>query len=426
MKNLLNKKDELTRREVVKTFAKGFLGLSMVPFVSNAQSQNSNQATGKAKSVIFIRVTGGLSHVDSFDIKEANKDSISASAPIKTSADGIRIGKYFPKMAEQMHHCAIINSMYVTQGTHKEAGYFMNTGYESRGTIVHPDLGSWLCKVTKKSSTSLPPFIKVGTPRSLGGGFLGSSHAALPLADPMKGLLNTSLPKGSSKESFDKKYSLMNELNNEFSRKFKSKNTTSYHQAYEDSLKLMNSKDLDVFNASKEDKKMQELYGKNKFGQGCLVARRLVEKGIKFVEITHGGWDHHFNIYEEFGEKAVSLDQGVGALIKDLSSRGLLDSTLVVVATEFGRSPELNSRAGRNHHPVAFSNFLAGGGIKGGQKYGETDPMGNKIIKNKVETPDFHATIAHAMGAPLGHSVMSPKGRPITMIDKGKPILSIF
>ncbi|MCM8530071.1 MAG: DUF1501 domain-containing protein, partial [Lentisphaeraceae bacterium] len=170
MKNILKKQNDFTRREVMGTLAKTLLGLNMLPYIANAENKTAKQATGTAKSVIFIRVTGGLSHVDSFDIKEANKDAMSASSPIKTSADGIRVGKYFPKLAEQMHHCAIINSMYVTQGTHKEAAYVMNTGYESRGTTVHPDLGSWICKETKQNSSSLPPFIKVGTPRNLGGG----------------------------------------------------------------------------------------------------------------------------------------------------------------------------------------------------------------------------------------------------------------
>ena len=190
--------------------------------------------------------------------------------------------------------------------------------------------------------------------------------------------------------------------------------------------KLMNSKDLEVFNIRKEKQSVKEAYGDNPFGQSCLLARRLVEKGIRFIEVTHEGWDYHYGIYDEFADNAVSLDQGTAALLADLSSRGLLESTLVVFSTEFGRSSQLNERAGRNHHPIAYSSWLAGAGIKGGQKYGKTDDQGERVVDKKVKVEDFNATIAYAMGLPLDHVETSPEGRPFKIADKGKPLTNLF
>ena len=424
MVNLFNKADELSRRELMKTMAKGLLALNIVPL--SAQNKSMMSGTAKAKSVIFIAVAGGLSQADSFDIKEANKDANKASSPIKSSADGIRVGKHFSKLAKHMDKCAVINSMSNTQGAHREASYLMASSYEPRGTIEHPELGAWVNKMATNNSGALPSFIKVGQSGKLGGGFFGSRYAALPVADPEKGLMHIDRPNGMSKDKFNQQFTLLTQLNREFAQKVKNQHVGSYHQVYEDALKLMNSKDLDVFDISKESNTTKEAYGKNNFGQSCLLARRLVEKGVRYIELKHGGWDHHFGIYDEFAGNAVSLDQGVAALLTDLSSKGLLDSTLVVFTTEFGRNPELNSRAGRNHYPIAYSSWLAGGGIKGGQKYGETDNLGKKVVKNKVKVGDFNATIAYALGLNLEHTETAPGGRPIKITDKGKPITSLF
>ena len=426
MKALFNKADDLTRRELVKGMAGAFLGLHIIPLSTQAQTGKPAAGGGKAKSVIFIKVTGGLSHVDSFDIKEKNKDAMKASGAVKSSADGILVSKHFPKIARQMDKIALINSMFNTQGAHREAQYLLTTGYERRGTVVHPHFGSWVSKLGPNKSIDIPSFVKVGGKDGLGGGFFGSMYSPLPVADPQIGLKNVKKPSGVNEETFNKRLALMDEINRELERKVKNTMTVSYQHVYKDAVKLMNSKDLDVFNISKESSKIRAAYGENNFGQSCLLARRLVEKGVRYIELTHEGWDYHFDIYDDFAENAVSLDQGVAALMEDLSSRGLLDSTLVVFATEFGRSAELNGRAGRNHHPTAYTNWLAGAGIKGGQKYGITDDQGAKIVDKKVSVADFNATIAYAMGLPLEHVETSPEGRPFKIADKGKALTMLF
>ena len=425
MKDIFLKSDELTRRHMVKGLAAGLLGLNFVPELS-ARSTSTLRGGGKAKSVIFINVSGGFSQVDSFDIKEANKDAMKAAAPIKSSADGIRVGKFFPKMAQQMDKFAQINSMFNTQGAHNPAQYLMSTGYEQRGTVMHPDLGGWINRLATRTSGDIPSYVKVGESKGQGCGFFGSKYAALPVASAVQGLQNIKRPRKISQTQFNERLSLMQQINKVYEKKVKTAKTDSYDLIYKDAVQLMQSKDLDVFDIAKESKATKELYGEDNFGQGCLLARRLVEQGVRCIEVTHGGWDFHYGIYEDIVEIAPSLDQGVAALMADLSSKGLLDSTLVAFVTEFGRSPELNSRAGRNHHPVAYTCMLAGGGVKGGQKYGKTDAMGKKVIENKVKVPDFNATIAYAMGLPLDHVEMSPEGRPFKIADKGKPITSIF
>ena len=197
---------------------------------------------------------------------------------------------------------------------------------------------------------------------------------------------------------------------------------------YDEAVKLMRSKDLLAFDLSEEAQKTRNSYGDNPFGQGCLLARRLVENGVRFVEVNNGGWDTHNDNFTRVEEKCNVLDQGLATLIADLHDRGKLDETLVVLATEFGRTPTIQAdrQNGRNHYPQAFSCLLAGGGIKGGIRYGKTDEEGREVIEDMVEVPDFNATIAHAMGIPLEKEIMSPSRRPFTVADKGKPILDLF
>ena len=426
MKNLLNKVNEYNRRQIVSGLAKSLLAVNVVPGMLHAAPRVISRGGGKAKSVICIKVLGGLSQVDSFDIKEQNKDAMRGSEPIKSNADGIRVGKFFPKMANHMDKFALINSMYNTQGAHIEARYLMSSSYEKRGTIKHPHLGGWVNKLATNTSGSIPSYIKLGKTNELGSGFFGSKYAALPIAEPTHGVRNVALPFGVSQQDYNKRLSEVDKINRQFEHKVKNNITDSYHMVYEEALKLMQSTDLEVFDIGREKQSTQELYGKNNFGQGCLLARRLVEKGVRFVEVSHDGWDFHYGLYDQITDLAPSLDQGVAALMADLKARGLLDTTMVAVVTEFGRKPELNTSAGRNHHTLGYTCMLAGGGVKGGKKYGKTDSQGNKIIKDRVKVRDFNATIAYAMGLPLNHVEISPGGRPFRIADKGKPVKAIF
>jgi uncharacterized protein (DUF1501 family) len=195
---------------------------------------------------------------------------------------------------------------------------------------------------------------------------------------------------------------------------------------YRDAVKLMTSEDLKAFDINQEPTDVREAYGDNGFGQGVLLARRLVENNVRFVEVQLGGWDNHTNIFTSVADRGATVDRALSALIGDLEQRGLLDETLIVLATEFGRTPRINQNEGRDHYPRAFSGLIAGGGIKGGQAYGKTDESGSRVIENPVLVPDFNATIATALGLPVGHTLYSPSGRPFKVANNGEPVMDIL
>ena len=426
MNDAVFKSDELRRRQLVKGLAAGLLGLNFTPQLSAAQTP-ALKGGGQAKSVIFINVSGGLSQVDSFDIKEHNADANKASSPMKSNADGILVGKYFKSMSQHMDRFAAINSMCHTQGTHGHASYLMKTSYESRGTITHPEIGAWSSKLGGKSESPIPSFIKIGPSRTLGKGFFSSQFAALPIKDPTKGIQHSKIPTELEESDFERRVSFLNMVNAEYQSSTNNSITKEYSDVYDQALKMMSSEDLDVFDLNKEKQPIREAYGVNAFGSSCLLARRLVEKGIRFMSLTHGGWDDHYGIYGEMGDRAVTLDQGVGALMSDLRSRGLLDSTLIVFTSEFGRGAILNSQGGRGHNPTGYTTLLAGAGVQGGQKYGKTDKMGGTAVEDEVHPADLNATIAYALGLPLDHIEYNEAGRPFQVGNKhGQPVTALF
>lgn len=421
-----------TRRSFISGIAKSMLGVSMLPTLSgNAWGKEpieDRKIGGKAKSVIYLYMNGGMSHLDTFDTKPGAETQGPVES-IKTSADGVQISQFFPNMADQMKHVAVINSMYSTQGAHAQGQYFMHTSYAQRGTIVHPDLGAWSALQLGKVNKTLPANVKIGgSSRGLGGGFLESKYAALPIGDPEAGLQYSTLPKGIEESRFRRRLGRLKRMNSQFTKTYDTKQSRAYASMYDEAVKLMKSKDLETFDLTKEDEATRQRYGMNPFGQACLLARRMVEKQVRFIEVSNGGWDTHGDNFERVEEKSQSLDQGMAALLGDLSSRGMLESTLVVLATEFGRSPTIQTARnnGRNHYPQAFTCLLAGGGIKGGLKYGSTDDEGREITEDMVTIPNFNATIATAMGLDLEKKTISPSERPFTVADKGKPITDLF
>lgn len=428
-----NAKDPFSRRTFVAGAAKSLLGIGAMPALANLAAASSAVGNGngrkpKAKSVIYLYMNGGMSHLDTFDTKPGAETQGPVES-IDSSADGVQISQFFPKMAEQMHHVAVINSMSSTQGAHAQGQYFMHTSYFVRGTIRHPDMGAWSSKLLGKSNPSLPSNVRVGSNSAgIGSGFLESSFSPLSIGNPEAGLQYSKTIDGMTDSRFERRMKKLKEMNQAFSSKFNTKDSRAYASMYDDAVKLMKSKDLTAFDLSQEDDAVRERYGRNPFGQGCLLARRLVGHGVRFVEVGNGGWDTHGDNFNRVEQKGAVLDQALAALLDDLSASGMLDSTLVVLATEFGRTPTIqtNRDNGRNHYPQAFTCLLAGGGIKGGLKYGKTDDEGREVVEDTVAIPDFNATIAHALGISLKKKTISPSMRPFTVADKGKPVLDLF
>jgi uncharacterized protein (DUF1501 family) len=228
-------------------------------------------------------------------------------------------------------------------------------------------------------------------------------------------------------EKFGNRIAMAEKLNVNFTAQYNQKQVRAYSNLYQDAIKLMNSEDLNAFDITKEPESMHELYGTSNFGQGCLLARRLVENKVRYIEVTRGGWDTHGNNFEAVANNCADVDKALGALLLDLEMRGLLKETLVVLTSEFGRTPNINGRDGRDHWPYCFTAFLAGGGVKGGTSYGETDDKGRLPTEGKpIKPEDLNATIAYLLGLPLNDVQYSPSGRPFTIAHKGEPLFDVI
>lgn len=423
----MNRLDDLSRRRFISGIAGSALGVFGMPLLARAQDAGKIALLpATATRVIYLYMSGGMSHVDTFDPKPG-AETMGPSKAIETNAPGVKVGEYFVKTAKQMDKVAVINSMNSNAGAHAQGQYLMHTSYTLRGTIKHPSMGAWLNLMAGKINPTLPGHVSIGGGNLASAGFMESRYAPLPLGDPEAGLQNSARPAGVSSETFDRRLGRLKELNRDFTQENNSRKVRAYTDMYEEAVKLMSSKDLAAFDLKQEPEKLRQDYGDNAFGQGCLLARRLVEHGVRYVEVNYGGWDTHNQNFEAMEEKCPVLDSGLGTLLEDLQSRGLLKETLVVLATEFGRTPKIREeRMGRDHYPKAFSCLLAGGGIKGGRTYGATDPTGQEVVSDMVKIPELNATIAHALGLPLDHVVTAPSGRPFKVADKGTPIKALF
>lgn len=427
--NSLHNYDELTRRNVMKQLAYGSLGVSMAGSLASPSLEAASMPGTRvptAKHVIYLYMNGAMSQLDTFDAKD-NQELMGGSKAIHTNTDGAKMGNYLPMLASMSEKFAIIRSMQVDTGSHQQANYKAHTSYDMRPDILHPCFGSWVTKLTGKTNQTLPGTIRINGGSPTGAGFFESEHTPLIVRRPDQGIQYSQRSQTVKEHTFDKRLGLLEQLNQNYKNTHKTKRVNDYSYAYEAALKLMRSEDLKTFDISLEPDHVHQAYGKNSFGKGCLLARRLVEQKARFIEVNFGGWDHHFNMYESFPEKAQQLDQAMGALLIDLEQRGLLHETLVVLTTEFGRTPVVtDSRKGRDHYPIAFSSVLAGGGIKGGQVYGVTDEECKNVLENPVRHKDLNATIGYALGLPMTKILYSNSGRPFTAADKGTPLLSLF
>ena len=436
MRQILSQLDEPTRREFITYAARAFLGVSLLPIGGAATAlaaPASARGKAQAKSVIYLFMQGGMSHTDTFDTKPGTPGQ-GPTQTIATNADGVRLSGYLPGLAAHGKKMAIIRSMSHTQGAHEQGVHKVRTGYEKQPGLTYPALGSWLARLSGREMVdSLPPYLHIG---SLGGhpgsGFLDAKYSPVPIENANAGLRNTRLVNGESLAAIQKRIDLATQLDSDFMQRFHTSEVKAYSDLYNDAAHLIESKELEAFDLSKEPIKTRDAYGKSAFGQGVLLARRLVEHGAQFVEVDLGGWDTHTNNHQGVAARAATLDQALSALLDDLEKRGLLETTLVTVVSEFGRSPELDASLGRNHHPIAFSTVLAGGGVHGGQVYGATDKTGREVADKKVSVHDFNATIAQLMGIDFTKSLSAAGGRELTLsgpktsANRGQPIAALI
>lgn len=418
--------DDLSRREFAKQIAKTYLGVNALIYGNDLIAKTKRVPT--ARHVIFLNMTGGMTHLDTFDPKPENKDVMGETTAINTSADGIQLGHWLPKTAQQMHLASLVRSVNSNQGAHDQANYLLHTSYQKRGTIIHPSMGSWVSKLCGKINKTLPDNVKInGGSGIIGAGYFESKHGPLPLGNPNAGIQNVKKSGYVEDSMYHKRLDASKKLNESFSNQFPQKQVRAYTDLYDNAISLMKSKDLEAFDLTKEPQELRDKYGQDNFGQGCLLARRLVENKVRFVEVSYGGWDMHNDVFGNMETRGAVLDSGLSSLLEDLSMRGLLSDTMVVVASEFGRTPEVKpGRVGRDHHPSAFSVLFAGGGIKEGFVYGKSDERAHYVEENGVDVPSINATIAYAMGLSIEKITYSPSGRPFKVSNGEPPILDLF
>ena len=419
-------KTEYNRRRFLELAAGSFLGVSASNSFGAAGGKSSFPLpTDPAKQLIYLYMEGGMSHIDTFDLKTGH-DNQGSTRPINTNVDGIRVSSHLPNLARHADKLCIVNSLTSTAGDHEKGNYFMHTSYQQRATIRHPGIGSWYHKLKGKLNPTLPASVFIGRESRFhgSGGFFEPEFEPLAINEPQSGLKYAR--RLVDENRFKRRINLANDIDAEFLKRYHSKPIRAYGHMYADAVRLMDSPDLAAFDIHREDENTKSRYGSEPFGQGCLLARRLIERNVRSVEVSFGGWDTHQNNFTSIPELCHTMDQAVAALLDDLKRIGKLDDTVVVLTTEFGRTPQINQNVGRDHYPQAFTSVLAGGGFKGGYIHGKTSEGAEEVIEGSMTIPDFNATIAHALGIPVDHVLYSPTVRPFTVAHKGKPQIGLL
>jgi hypothetical protein len=443
---------ELSRRQMLRLAAAGVVSFSSSGWIE-ALAADAASNPRRRKSCILLWMTGGPSQIDTFDPKPGHPNGGQFKA-IETAVPGIFVSEHLPKLAKQMKDIAIIRSMSTKEGDHGRATFNLRTGYQQTGPIRYPTLGSLVAKELGRDEAELPNFVSIAPVRSFnpgafGPGFLGPQYAPLVVGERavMDGQGGTdarnlsfkvedlSLPAGVDNSRADSRLGLLDGLRKDFTSRHPGVGPVSHQDAYLRAVRLMRSAAAKAFELEEEPAPVRDAYGRTAFGQGCLLARRLVERGVPFVEVSlsaadgamAAGWDTHQQNFESVKKLSEVLDPAWAALMDDLRRRGLLDSTLIVWMGEFGRTPKINAQAGRDHFPGAWTTVLAGGGIKGGQVIGSSGFDGMEAKQRLVPVPDFLATVCKGLGIdPMGQND-SGIGRPIRIVDpKAKPIQEIL
>jgi hypothetical protein len=371
---------------------------------------------------------GGPATIDLWDLKPGHANG-GPFKEIATPAPGLRVSEHLPKLAAWADRLAVVRSMKTRENDHGPAAFLARTGNLPQGAIQFPAIGALVAKELGRADADLPQFVTVAPGRGIseaaGAGFLGPQFAPLGVG-PDGRVANLDRPAGVSPEQFDARLGLLADLDRGFAADRPGPAANAHAVVYERATRLMRTAAAAAFKLDDEPAKLRDAYGRTPFGQGCLLARRLVERGVPFVEVTLGGWDTHANNFEQVKGLSGQLDTGWSALLQDLKDRGLLDTTTIVWMGEFGRTPKINDNQGRDHFPTAWSTVLAGGGVKGGQAVGRTSKDGTAVEDRPVSMPDFLGTVCKALGIDPTKTNPSNVGRPIRIVDQSaKPLTEL-
>jgi hypothetical protein len=440
----------IDRRRLLHALGCGTCGMSVSGWMP-ALAQQIAADPRRQRHCILLWMAGGPSQTDTFDMKPGHENG-GDFKEIATNVSGVRFSEHLPRLAQHADKLAIIRSLSTKEGDHERGAYLMRTGQRPMSVINYPSVAAALAKELASAEDHMPPYISVGPHRGpgqggFGPGFLGpkfapllvaggNSYGAAPTADSQAYAELTvdaiKPPAGITTTQNERRLELWKTLEEAFLSSHPSASPQAHRTVYDNALRMIHSEAASAFDLSQEPAKVRDSYGKGVFGQGCLLARRLVERGVPFVEVSLSssvaggyGWDTHSNNFEIVKSLSTELDAGWSSLLADLADRGLLDSTTIVWMGEFGRTPQINGQAGRDHFPRAWSCVLGGGGIAGGQAYGRTSADGMTIEEDPVEVTDVLATLCSALGVPADTENISNTGRPIKIVD-GSPIASLL
>jgi uncharacterized protein (DUF1501 family) len=410
------------RRRFLGTLGGGLFGALAASWLDPRAARAEGPATppaAKAAACIVLWMNGGPSHVDTFDPKPGS----TAAGPfkaIRTRAKGLSICEHLPRVADQAHHLAFLRGMTSREGNHDRARYLLHTGYAPNPTVTHPALGGWMSEELGASG-DLPTFISLGGP-SATAGFLGAQHGPFIVQSAVEPPQNVARAQGVGPMRFEKRRAALDKIESHFAAEATDTKVDGRRAVYEKAMRMMRAPGLGAFDLSSETKATLDAYGDSDFGRRCLTARRLVESGVRLVEVTLDGWDTHTDNFGRTTKLMGALDPGMSALIGDLDKRHLLDRTLVIWMGDFGRTPRINANDGRDHHPGAWTAVLAGGGVRGGVAHGQTDATGDTVAAGKIVVPDLFATVAKQLGLDPDKSFDTPSGRPIAISDGGRAL----
>jgi hypothetical protein len=444
----------LSRRDWLKLSAAGVVGYSLSGWLEAFAADTADHPQRK-RSCILLWMNGGPSQMDTFDLKPGHANG-GTFKEIDTKVPGIKISEHLPKMATHTDRMALVRSMCTKEADHGRATYQMRTGHLPGGPVQYPTLGSVFSKELGAESAELPNFVSIApyrffSPAAYGPGFLGPQYAPLVVGEGQQALIpipgrqasdyqdalkvqDLDPPEGVGAERAAARLRLLGQMQDDFLAKRPALPAESNKSAYERAVTLMRSRATRAFDLDEEPRQLRDRYGRNLFGQGCLLARRLVERGVPFVEVSLAtvgnlvlGWDTHQNNFDSVRRLSEVLDPAWAALMEDLQDRGLLDSTLIVWMGEFGRTPKINGNRGRDHWANSWTTVLAGGGIRGGQVVGKTSADGTAVEERPVGVEDFLATVALALGIDIKKQNASNVGRPIRIVEPtARPIKEVL
>ena len=411
----------LTRPIIDRRGLLALAGLSWLTPLGQLLARQAEHSREPARSLILLWLAGGPSQLETFD-PHPGTTAAGGTKAIKTALHDAQLADGFEQLADQMGSIALIRSMVSKEGDHERGTYMMKTGYRPDPTVEHPSIGAVCCHELPVGKTDIPRHISILTGRwPSRGGYLGGEYDAFQVGDPKETLPDVTAPVAGPRELA--RVSDLEVVERSFARGRSSRAQATLHrETIARARVMMTSEQLKSFDVSQEPAGVLAEYGDTAFGRGCLAARRLIEAGVRCVEVTLDGWDSHVNNHEIHRKLVKQLDPAFAALLRDLARRQLLDRTVVLCCGEFGRTPKINPFGGRDHWPTGFSLALAGGGLRGGQVLGATDPEGTKNLVNPTTVEDVHATVLKALGIDSSKENIAPlTGRPVKL-SAGKPI----